>query len=126
MFRVQKEGLMGRSKFPYQEWEWVNTGLKLGGPNFIITPAGKLIIGTRTFSGDGSHTGLLSMDAEGHFRLLIELPSGGDTSYPGVLIFKNKLLVSYYSSHEGKTSIYLSQIPMKEVKKLLWNVHSQE
>jgi len=114
-----QNGLIGISKFPYQDWEWVDTGYKLGGPNFIITPAGKLIIGTRTYSKDGSHTGLLGTDESGKFRLLTEFPSGGDTSYPGMIIYKNKLIVSYYSSHEGKTSIYLAKIPMRDIKKVI-------
>lgn len=114
-----QNGLIGKSKYPFQEWEWVNIGFKLGGPNFIKTPEGAFIIGTRTYSQDGSHTGLLSTDSAGKFRLLIEFPSGGDTSYTGLVIYKNKLFISYYSSHEGKTSIYMAQMPMKEVKMLI-------
>jgi hypothetical protein len=44
---------------------------------------------------------------------LIKLPSGGDTSYPGLVWHKNMLYVSYYSSHEGKTSIYLAKVKIK-------------
>ena len=35
---------------------------------------------------------------------------GGDTSYPGLLWHDGVLWVSYYSSHEGKTSIYLARV----------------
>jgi len=38
------------------------------------------------------------------------LPSGGDCSYPGMVWDKGKLWVSYYSSHEGATDIYLARI----------------
>ena len=38
------------------------------------------------------------------------LPSGGDCSYPGMVEHDELLWLSYYSSHEGKTSIYLAQI----------------
>jgi len=41
---------------------------------------------------------------------LTKLPSGGDTSYPGMVWHNNMLYISYYSSHEGKTSIYLAKI----------------
>jgi hypothetical protein len=44
---------------------------------------------------------------------LIKLPSGGDTSYTGLVWHKNVLFVSYYSSHEGKTSIYLVKVKVK-------------
>jgi hypothetical protein len=41
---------------------------------------------------------------------LLSLPSGGDTSYPGLVYHDGVLWVSYYSSHEGKTSIYLARV----------------
>jgi len=37
------------------------------------------------------------------------LPSGGDTSYPGLVWHEDQLWVSYYSSHEEKTAIYLAR-----------------
>jgi hypothetical protein len=40
----------------------------------------------------------------------LQLPSGGDTSYPGMVWHEGILWMSYYSSHEGKTSIYLARI----------------
>ena len=40
----------------------------------------------------------------------LKLPSGGDTSYAGLEWHKGLLWVSYYSSHEGKTSIYLAKV----------------
>ena len=41
---------------------------------------------------------------------LLSLPSAGDTSYAGAVISGDRLLVSYYSSHEGRTSIYLARL----------------
>jgi hypothetical protein len=41
---------------------------------------------------------------------ILRLPSGGDTSYPGLVWHDNLLWVSYYSSHEGKTNIYLAKV----------------
>ena len=44
----------------------------------------------------------------------LRLPSGGDTSYAG-LVWHDKLLwISYYSSHEGKTAIYLARVRIGE------------
>jgi len=40
----------------------------------------------------------------------LEFPSGGDTSYPGMVFYDGILWVSYYSSHEEKTSIYLAKV----------------
>ncbi|OQB35591.1 MAG: hypothetical protein BWY09_02248 [Candidatus Hydrogenedentes bacterium ADurb.Bin179] len=43
---------------------------------------------------------------------VLELPSGGDTSYPGLVWYDGLLWVSYYASHEGKTSIYLAKVKL--------------
>jgi len=40
----------------------------------------------------------------------LKLPSGGDTSYAGLVWHEGLLWISYYSSHEGKTSIYLAKV----------------
>jgi len=50
----------------------------------------------------------------------LKLPSGGDCSYPGLAWQAGLLRVSYYSSHEGKTSIYLATValPAKRVDRI--------
>ena len=40
------------------------------------------------------------------------LPSGGDTSYPGLVILGHTLWISYYSSHEGKGKIYFTKLTL--------------
>ena len=49
----------------------------------------------------------------GRYHPLIDLPSGGDCSYPGFLIDRNKLWVMYYSSHEGTTNLYLAELAIQ-------------
>jgi hypothetical protein len=41
---------------------------------------------------------------------VLTLPSGGDTSYAGMVWHDGVLWVSYYASHEGKTAIYLARV----------------
>jgi hypothetical protein len=56
-------------------------------------------------------TSLCWLDLEkGTLRECLTLPSGGDTSYAGLVWYEELLWVSYYSSHEGKTSIYLAKV----------------
>ena len=45
---------------------------------------------------------------------VLTLPSGGDCSYPGLVWNEDLLWMSYYSSHDGKTSIYLARIRFDE------------
>ena len=43
---------------------------------------------------------------------VLTLPSGGDCSYPGLVWHGGLLWMSYYSSHEGKSSIYLARVEL--------------
>jgi hypothetical protein len=45
--------------------------------------------------------------------LYCKLPSGGDCSYAEAVEVGDEMLVSYYSSHEGRTSVYLARVPLK-------------
>ena len=44
------------------------------------------------------------------YKPVLTLPSGGDCSYPGMVWHDGLLWISYYSSHEGQTNIYLARI----------------
>jgi len=115
-----EDGLFGESSYPFKEWNWIHTGFKLGGPKFIFAPGGEMLIGTKTFSKKGDWlTGLLVSDLTGKFRQIFEFPSKGDCSYPGMLIYNDKLYFSYYSSHQGKPSIYIAQIPLAQLQTMM-------
>ena len=87
--------------------------MPLGGPNFVVLPDGKMIAGSRGFGKTpGAHMVLFSMTATS-LTPILELPSSGDCSYPGMIYHEGTLYVSYYSSHEGKTSIYLAQVKVQ-------------
>lgn len=108
-------GLLGKSPPPYTEWKWTNLGYRLGGPDFLVMKNRKLCIGTRLYRTDDNRTVVNVTSREGKILKQIELPSGGDTSYPGMLFYKKMLWVSYYSGHEGKTSIYLAKISIQDL-----------
>lgn len=98
---------IGTSKPPYTEWSWTKIPTGLGGPNFIRTPNGKLWASSRN-----NGTTVLARMTRTTYEPVLTLPSGGDTSYPGMVWYKGQLWLSYYSSHEGQTSIYLAVIEL--------------
>jgi hypothetical protein len=106
-----KNGWIGRSKSPYKEWTWTETKHRFGGPNFIRLPDGSLWAAGRVYPG-GAKTAIARMTADGEYEPVLTLKSGGDNSYPGLVWHENQLWMSYYSSHEGKTSIYLAKIEL--------------
>lgn len=105
--------ILGISRGDYTQWQWHDLGPEFngfGGPNLIQLPTGHWLAAGRMHQ-DGTHTALCYLDVANHtMTKLVKLPSGGDTSYPGLLWHNDLLYMSYYSSHEGKTSIYIAKI----------------
>jgi hypothetical protein len=106
-----KKAWIGTSPAPYTEWKWTETKHQVGGPNFIPLPDGSLWGAGRSYPG-GAKTAVARMNAAGEYEPLLTLESGGDTSYPGLVWHDGMLWMSFYSSHEGKTSIYLAKIKL--------------
>ena len=109
-------GHIGYASAPYTTWTWKESNHRFGGQNFIRLPNGTWIAGTRDYTNlkQGKNTGASTMVAElradGQLTPLVTFPSGGDNSYPGLVWHEGVLWVSYYSSHEGKTAIYLAKL----------------
>lgn len=102
---------LGTSRPPYQQWEWNDLNLFFGGPNLLQLPTGEWIAAGRIIRDGKPTTDVALLDvAANKLTPLLTLPSGGDTSYPGLVYRDGVLWVSYYSSHEGKTSIYIAQV----------------
>lgn len=103
---------IGISKSPYRQWQWTKTDAFIGGPNFLPIPKGPIVAGGRHFRGGYrkdpvTAIGILTPE---RYERQLELPSGGDSSYPGFVWHANLLWTLYYSSHEGKACIYLARI----------------
>lgn len=109
-------GLLGHSRPPYVDWSWQDLGVRIGGPHMIRLPDGRFIAALRLYDGR-TRTSLMWLDPEaGKLTEFLKLPSGGDSSYAGLVWHDNQLWVSYYSSHEGKTQIYLARVKVPEIR----------
>ena len=104
-------GWIGTSQSPYKAWKWTETKHRFGGPNFIRLPDGDLWATSRKYP-QGPKTYLARMTPTS-YEPVLQFPSGGDTSYAGMVWHDGILWVSYYSSHEGKSSIYLAKVQLK-------------
>lgn len=103
-------GWLGLSAPPFTEWNYRELDRPLGGPNVVALPGGKWLAATRDAK---SRTLIARLDPEtAEVRPMVHLPSGGDTSYAGMVVEpgKGRVLVSYYSTHEGKTAVYLAAL----------------
>jgi dienelactone hydrolase len=112
---VRREGnaMIGSAPPPFTEWTWKELPLSLGGPELLVLDDGRMLAAGRRSEGEDGwrkRTVLGEVDLAGNWTELAVLPSGGDTSYPGMVLQGSELLVSYYSSHEGKSAIYLARL----------------
>lgn len=110
MVALVRPDWIGTSQPPYTHWRWTQIGEQVGGPNFIRWSDGTLWAGARGKHLQGGAAMVLARMTSTSYEPVLWLPSGGDCSYPGMVEFEGVLWVSYYSSHQEKTSIYLAQI----------------
>ena len=104
-------GLLGMSEYPYIDWEWKRMPIRIGGPAMVVLPNGRLLACVRRYLSGGNKTELGFIDPDnGDYTPALRLPSNGDTSYAGMVIQEDKLWVSYYSSHQSKSAIYLAKL----------------
>lgn len=105
-----KTAQLGSAAPPYREWSWKDLGVRIGGPHLLRLPDGRIVAGGRLYD-KAQRTSLMWLDPKaGTVTEFLKLPSGGDTSYPGLVWHDGILWVSYYSSHEAKTAIYLARV----------------
>lgn len=104
--------MLGSATPPYTDWTWQHLDRQIGGPAMIQLPDGRLLAAVRLYD-DQVRTALCWVDRDTlTLTEFITLPSGGDTSYPGLVFDADTrtLHVSYYSSHEDRTAIYLARV----------------
>jgi hypothetical protein len=108
-------GLLGKSLPPYRGWSWSDLGTRVGGPQMLRLPDARILVAARLYDGR-TRTSLCWLDTDGPaLSEFMRLPSGGDTSYAGLVLRDDLLHVSYYSSHEGKSSIYLAKVRLPSI-----------
>jgi len=98
-----RNGHLGQSLPPYTDWQWVDVDRRLGGPNMQRLPDGRWLMSTREY-GDVTRTVYGILPASGQFQKLGTLPSAHDTSYPGIVVMEDEVLISYYSGQLGEAT----------------------
>jgi hypothetical protein len=128
------KGMLGTSTAPFTNWTWRELDQKIGGPAMLRLPGGQFLAVVRLYSvgvpplggkaesrnpakagTPAPRTVLCQLDPQKpELKELLTFPSGGDCSYAGMVWHQSKLFVSYYSSHEGKSSIYFAEVEIKQ------------
>ena len=104
-----------RSKPPYTKWERHDLDRHIGGP-LLARWGDRLLVGGRRSTKRGPKTSLCWLVGT-NLSEFAELPSAGDNSYPGLVeLSPTRALVSWYSSHEETSSIYLAELEITPKK----------
>jgi hypothetical protein len=112
-------GLLATSVPPYTAWTWSDLGHRIGGPHMIQLSDGRLVAVVRLYEPVVRTSVCRVEPAAGTLTEILQLPSAGDTSYAGLVWHDDRLWISYYSSHEAKTSIYLARVRFRGGKSSL-------
>jgi hypothetical protein len=98
---------LGQSRPPYRDWQWRDLGIRLGGPHWLQDPHGRIWVAARRYRPTLA-TALYTLDlASATLQWVAVLPSAGDCGYPGLVWHQEQLTIAWYSSHTGKSAIYL-------------------
>ena len=107
-----------RSRPPFDHWDRKQLDRYIGGP-LLAKWGDRYLVGGRQRK-NGKYVTSLYWFKDDQLHEFASLPSGGDNSYPGILILSpDHALISYYSSHEkdkdGKpiTAIYMADLNLK-------------
>ena len=107
-----KRARVCRSFPPWEAWTRTPLDRNVGGP-MIVRWGRRYLVGGRKSNAVGGPSMALSWLVDDQLIEVVALPSGGDCSYPGFVELDDEhALLSYYSSHEGRTSIYITELSL--------------
>jgi hypothetical protein len=118
-FLRQKYGKPGaqvlESDPPYTEWKSRDAGVPHLSGHSVHTFNGVTYLLSRFPAGGGRKFGsTMYTFADGKLARYCDMPSAGDCAYAEAVQDGDNMLVSYYSTHEDATNIYLAVVPLKK------------
>src|SRR5690606_33266638 len=97
---------------PYKNWKIHQSAKTAAGPNMIKLPDDNILATSRRYES-GSGKLCLGKIENNKLKEIIDLRSEGDCGYAGMVLKDNALYLSYYATHEQKSSIYFTRIWFK-------------
>lgn len=100
---------------PYTDWKPRVPNVNHFSGHSVTTIRGVTYFLSRTMDYGAKKSGqMIYTYADGKLQPYCELPAGGDCAYAEAVEAGDDMLVSYYSSHEGPTNIYVALVPLKK------------
>ena len=98
---------------PYVEWKSRDAGVPHFSGHSIHTFKGVTYLLSRITKPGKAFGSMIYTFANGKLTPYCELPASGDCAYLEAVEDGPNMLVSYYSTHEGTTDVYLAVVPLK-------------
>lgn len=98
---------------PYAEWKSRDAGVSHFSGHSVHVFKGVTYLLSRITKPGKEYGSMIYTFADGKLTPYCELPAGGDCAYLEAVEDGANMLVSYYSTHEGTTDIYLAVVPLK-------------
>ncbi len=98
---------------PYASWTARPADIPHFSGHSVHTFRGVTYLLSRSMKADRTSGAAIYIFAGGKLTPYCELPAGGDCAYLDAVEDGPNMLVSYYSTHEGSTNIYLATVPLK-------------
>ena len=98
---------------PYAGWKSRAAGVSHFSGHSVHTFKGVTYLLSRFTKPGKAYGSMIYTFAGGKLTPYCELPAGGDCAYLEAVEDGANMLVSYYSTHEGTTDIYLAVVPLK-------------
>ena len=115
-----KKGTLGMSDWPYTDWSYTKMNNIPSRFNFIIVNK-SIVMVAPGLSMPELHTGILVVNKNSSLKEIIKLHLVKYACFPGVLTEPSNLLVSCCSVHEGRSAIYMVEVPIRLIKQKINN-----
>jgi hypothetical protein len=102
------------AKAPYTQWKNLPTDVKHFSGHSVRTYEGVTYLFSRDIPKPKEYGQVIYTFADGKLTPYCRFPAGGDCAYAEAVRDGDNMLVSYYSTHEGQTNIYLAVVPLKK------------
>jgi len=104
-------GHLGKAQYPYKEWDWHMLNQPIASPK-IIEIKNDLFV-----TGRGNRGGNMLYHVRNNNILdpIYIFPGEGDSAYPGAIQVGDQLWISYYTTNNKRSAIYLSKIAIENV-----------
>ncbi|MBM3981867.1 MAG: exo-alpha-sialidase [Planctomycetes bacterium] len=104
------------AKAPYKEWKNRPTDVTHFSGHSVRTYGDVTYLFSRDRNGppDNRYGQVIYTFADGKLAPYSRFPAGGDCAYAEAVRDGDNMLVSYYSTHEKQTNIYLAVVPLKK------------